>query len=223
VELTPEVLGNLKGFVESGGDLLVDAHQARALGEALTGVALGDEAKATLTHLPSTHTTFVEQPYTYTRLTLRGAQALLVNENGEPLLTLAKAGRGRVITCAVDYWMTDKLTYRAPELVNMEPPYALLQGLRAVLADYFGSFSPVTVEPGGLNVRTCCYANDPKRLLVGLMNNDLFAEWRGRLKLRRGEAASARELWRGTALPAGREVPLVIPPGDVAIIDVRLK
>jgi len=42
-------------------------------------------------------------------------------------------GKGRVIVGAVDYWMTDALSYRNPELVNMNPPYTLLKGVRAAL------------------------------------------------------------------------------------------
>jgi len=223
VEMTSEAVRHLTDFANAGGDLIVDGRQARALEEALTGVKLGDQAQGVLTYLLTTRTTFDEQPYTFTRMALAGAQALLVNESGEPLVTVAKAGRGRVIVCAVDYWLTDRLTYRNPDLVNMEPPYTLLRGVRAVLDPYFGSFSPVAVEPAGLNVRVCCYDSDPKRLLVGLMSNDLFAEWRGRLKLRRGQVASARGLWNGASLPAAREIPLSIRPGDVALVDLRLK
>ena len=53
--------------------------------------------------------------------------------------------------------MTDSLQYRAPEIVHMTPPFQMLRGVRTVLADYFASFSPVTVEPAGLGVTTCCY------------------------------------------------------------------
>ena len=82
---------------------------------------------------------------------------------------------------------------------------------------------PSIPEPDGLTVRVNCFDGDPKHLLVGLMNNDLFADWTGKLRLREGEIASAEELWCGKRLPAGREIPVTIPAGDVAVVDVRLR
>ena len=105
----------------------------------------------------------------------------------------------------------------------MEPPYRLLHGVREVLGGYFGSFSPVEIAPGGLNVRTCCYQDDPTRLLVGLMNNDLFAGWRGTLRVRVGRIISARELTGDEQLRAGDAISLEIPAGDVAMLDVRIE
>jgi hypothetical protein len=222
--MTPEVVKNLTDFAQGGGDLIVDARQARALPESLTGVRLGGEAKGLLTYTCSDRRTFEEQPYTYQIMSPGSAATVLVtNESGHPLLTVAKAGQGRIVVCAADYWMTDKLTYRTPEIVNMEPPYRLLHGVEAVLREYFGSFSPVEVSPAGLNVRTCCYAGDAKRLLVGLMNNDLFADWTGVLKVKQGRVASAEDWWRGGKLSAGNGMKLTIPAGEAAIIALRLQ
>jgi hypothetical protein len=223
VELTPEVVANLTAFVEAGGDLLMDARQARAFGSSLTGVTLGEEARGRCSHDTRPGLSWREQPYVYTRMGPESAQGLMVNEAGDSLLTLAQAGRGRVIVCAAHYWMTDRLEYVNADIVNMEPPYMLVRGLRHSLDRYFGSFNPVQVDPGGLTVRVNCFAGDPEHLLVGLFNNDLFADWSGRLAVRQGEVASARELWRGEELRPGREMELSIPAGDVAVVDVRLK
>jgi hypothetical protein len=118
--------------------------------------------------------------------------------------------------------MTDQLQYRMSEIVHLTPPYRSLQGVRCVLAEYFGSFSPVTVEPSGPGVTTCCYAGDPKRLLVGLMNHDLFADWQGTLRVRSGPITAVRDLWNEQALPAQNPLPLTIPAGEVLILGVRL-
>jgi hypothetical protein len=120
--------------------------------------------------------------------------------------------------------MTDRLTYADPKLVHMEPPYRLLKGVQAVLAGYISGFSPVTVSPSGLTVRTCLYDSDPKRMLVGLFNNSLFADWTGTLTVHKGVVASAVETWRGKRLqpgPAG--IRLTVPAGDVAMVEVRLR
>ncbi|MBI2298513.1 MAG: LamG domain-containing protein [Armatimonadetes bacterium] len=222
VEITPEVAANLTAFVAGGGDLLLDARHAAALPAAVTGVTLGAEAHGVTSHVLATGRSFDEQPYTYSVLTAAGAKALLVNELGHPLLTLAPHGKGRVIVCAVDHWMTDALKYEVPEIVNMESPYRLLHGVRAVLDGYFASFSPVEVKPGGLGIQVNCFAGG-KRLLVGLFNQDLFAAWQGTLHLRRGAVAGAAELWHGRKLPAAAEIPLSIAAGDVAMVELRLR
>jgi len=222
VEMTPPVVRNLTEFVRAGGDLILDARQAAALPVRLTGVRAGGQAQGVWSHLLTTGQTFDELPYTYTVLTLTSAVPLLVNEAGHPLLTLHRAGAGRVIVGAVDCWMTDRLTYAAPEIVRMEPPYRLLRGLQAALDRYFDSFSPVEIQPRGLNVRICCYADNPRRLLVGLMNNDLFADWEGTLQVRGRSIASARELWKGRSWRGRRRIKLQIPAGEVALLDLRL-
>jgi hypothetical protein len=223
VELSLDVVKRLGDYVRAGGDLVTDVRGAKALA-GLAGVEFGPEAKGAMSRLRSTGEVFDEQPYTYTVLTLKGAAPLLVNEHGHPLLAVNAAGQGRLIVGAVDHWMTDPLAYRDPKIVNMEPPYALLRGVRAVLAAYFDSFNPVEIAPAGLGIRTCCYDGDPKRLLVGLLNNDLFAAWRGTLRVRIGQIATVRGLWpEEKDIPAGTDISLEVPAGDVLILDVRLK
>ena len=73
------------------------------------------------------------------------------------------------------------------------------------------------------SIQTCCYENNPKRLLVGLTNNDLFADWEGTVKVAIGEVASAVELRGGTRLSTDQGIALRVPAGDVAILDVRLR
>lgn len=223
VEMTPEVVQRLTDYVQAGGDLLTDVPRARALPAALAGVQFGPEAKGCLSHSVSTGETFEEQPYHYTVLTPATASGLLVNEHGHPLVTVNRAGQGRVIVSAVDAWMTDALTYQAPELVNMEPPYQLLRGIRSVLDTYFDSCQPVEIEPAGLNLHTCCFDGDPKRLLVGLLNNDLFAPWHGTVHVRLGPVASVVERWQEKPLPASDRIQLTIPAGDAAILEIRLR
>ena len=225
VEMTPETVARLVDYVREGGELIVDARQARSLPGDLTGVRLAQRATGLLTRDLATGEVFVEQPYRCTVLHLEGASPLVTNEHGHPLLTLHTAGKGRVVVGAVDSWMTDPLQYGDPEIVNMEPPYRLLRGVQAVLGRYFDSLSPVRIDPPGLTLMTCCHDGDPKHLWIGLLNNDLFADWHGTLRLRRGSIAAATELWRGRPLAAQQQqrIELDIPAGDAAIIDLRLK
>jgi len=110
-----------------------------------------------------------------------------------------------------------------PEIVNMEPPYLLLQGIGRLLEGYFDSFNPVEVRPAGLGITTCCFDGDPKRLLIGLMNNDLFADWKGTFRVRVGKESSVAEIWRGQAITVDEPIALQVPAGGARILDVRLK
>jgi hypothetical protein len=216
------VAANLEAFVRAGGDVLVDAGNARKLPASLTGLEFSAQtATGVSTASLATGERWSEQPYTYTPATCRTAVPLLVNEAGNPVLTTNTVDQGRVIVCAVDNWMTDPLTYADPKLVNMEAPYLLLDGVRATLASYFGSFAPVATEPAGLNVRVNCYDNEPGRLLVTLTNNDLFADWQGTLSLRDGRIAAARD-WRADEdLTASDRLRVKVPAGDVTVVEVR--
>ncbi len=223
VEMTPEAVENLTAFVRAGGDLIVDARRAEPLPKDIVGVTVGEPSQAVMTRVTATGQTFDELPYTHRVLTPAGATALLINEHGRPLITVNRAGEGRVIVGGIDHWMTDQIAYASPEIVNMEPPFLLLHGVRAVLGRYFDSFSPVEIAPAGLNLRTCCHPDDSGRLLVGLMNNDLFADWRGTLRSRLGRMTSVTDWTDEKTLPAGEALSLTIPAGDVAILDIRLQ
>ncbi|MHB8970517.1 MAG: LamG domain-containing protein [Pirellulaceae bacterium] len=221
VEMTPALVQHLTDFVRNGGDILLDANQARALPEQASGMQFRDSRQGTITRSCTSGEVWEEQPYTYCQVEPVGATSLLTNELGHPLVTANRVERGRVVVCTVDHWMTDPLQYRVPEIVHMTPPFQMLRGLRAVLADYFASFSPVAVEPAGLGVTTCCYADDPQRLLVGLLNNDLFADWQGTLQVRHGAVTSVKDILNERELPAQNPLSLIVPAGDAVILDVR--
>ncbi|MCC7493101.1 MAG: LamG domain-containing protein [Fimbriimonadaceae bacterium] len=222
VELTPEFVAALRAFVAGGGDLLLDAQHAAALPPELAGVQVGEVATGCASKLLAGNgRVFDEAPYRYRRLALRGAQPLLLSDAGEALLTVHAAGPGRVVVSAVDHWQSDKLTWQRPELVNIESPYRLLQGLTAALGGYFDSLAPVAATPAGLGLQTC-YFDRGDRLLVGLFNNDLFAAWQGTLTVRRGKLSGATETWRKLPLQRrGNALTLRLPPGEVALLELR--
>ncbi|MCX7597752.1 MAG: LamG domain-containing protein [Armatimonadetes bacterium] len=223
VELDSGAADRLMEFVRQGGDLLLDAGNARQLPVESIGLRLGQKSTACTTARVGTEQVWAEQPYVYTEADLDGATAILINEHGKPVLTVNEVGKGRVIVCLAEYWMTDALKYANPEIVNMEPPYRLLEGVSTVLGEYFASFSPVIVEPAGLNVRVNCYADNPRRLLVALTNNDLFADWQGTVRLRDGTVTAVRDLRRERDLRPGKSVPVTVPSGDVVLLDVTTK
>ncbi|MCE5238231.1 LamG domain-containing protein [bacterium] len=218
VEITPAVAANLQQFVQQGGDVLMDAGHAAKLPPAFTGLSVGDPQTARSTARVGTKQVWPEQPYTLRSAQLQAAQPLLRSESGAPVMAVNTVGRGRVIVCLADNFMTDQLTYADPKLVNMESPYALLQGVRAVLDEYFASFSPVALDPPGLNVRVNCTSDAPRKLLVTLTNNNLFADWRGTLRVKGRKVDSLREWWENRDLKPG--APVTVPAGDVRVLEV---
>lgn len=222
VEITDRLRAGLGAFVRAGGDLLVGPANAVDLPIELTGIDVGDSAQAGTTVCRHTGQAWPEQPYTRTTVGLRTAVPLLVDETGNAVMTLNRAGAGRVVVCAVEHWLTDRLTYADPSLVDMEPPYRMPDGVRAVLHSYLASFCPFSVDPPGLNLRLNCFDDDPNRWLIGLTNNDLFADWSGRITLRSRTALSARDLWRERVLPVDGGIELTVAKGDVAMVEVLL-
>ncbi|MCY2993789.1 MAG: hypothetical protein NTY19_38830 [Planctomycetota bacterium] len=100
VELAPDVVQRLTGFVRQGGDLLLDANHARALPELCSGIRLGENETGYVSRVLASGETFDEQPYAYTLAALSEADPLLTNERGKPLLAVQRAGRGRVVVAS---------------------------------------------------------------------------------------------------------------------------
>lgn len=221
VEMTPALVKNLTAFAAQGGDVLLTASQAQTLPDSLHGLAFGQTHKGLLTHDPVSGETWEEPPYTYQELTCRSATPLLTSESGAPLITATSVARGRIVVCAVDHWVTDSLTYRAPEIVHLNPPYRWLRGVQAVLNHYFASFNPIIVDPPGLGVTCCCFTDDSRRMLVGLFNNDLFAKYQGTVQLRLGTPQSVRSTLRDQELNARSVLPVTISAGDVEVLELK--
>ncbi len=91
----------------------------------------------------------------------------------------------------------------------------------AVLADYFASCSPVSSSRPDSVSRRAAIADDPRRLLVGMLNNDLFADWQGTLQVRLGSVTSALDILNERPLPVDNPLPMNVPAGDAVILDLR--
>ncbi len=221
VEMTPTLVENLTAFVQQGGDLLLTAEQAQTLPDSLPGLQFGNTRLGFLSRDTTSGQIWDELPYSYREVTVQSAVPLLTNEACDPLLTVNQVDRGRVIVCSVDHWMTDPVTYRCPEIVHMHPPYRWLQGIEATLGCYFSSFSPISVSPPGLGVTCCVFTDEPRRIQVGLFNNELFADYRGTLQLRLGTPKSVRSALREQDLDPGQPLSIVLSAGDVDVLDVR--
>ena len=226
VEVKGELRRRLADYVAHGGDIIVCASQIAEADDDLFGVRkTGRRQTAYASKIGPTTKPLAEGAYTYDVLERRGADVLAVNERGDPLMTVARHGKGRAIVIAADFGMSDKLEYARPDLVDMEPPYRLLACVRSVLGDYFRSYGLVRVEPSQgvqyvVNVAGNAGQGPSRRLWVGLFNNDLFHEWRGTVRPVRGGWGRAVELIHGQEFAAAAAIPVVLPPGEFKIFDV---
>ncbi|MGH9902348.1 MAG: DUF7408 domain-containing protein, partial [Pyrinomonadaceae bacterium] len=94
----------LKDYVRRGGTVVVNAAQAEGLTRELLGVrplgatAEGEDARCLAPNEPAADVG--GQVFRYERVELRGARTLVETRSGDPLVTVNRFGRGRVVFCA---------------------------------------------------------------------------------------------------------------------------
>jgi hypothetical protein len=105
VEWTPAWGARLKAYAEQGGTVVLNAAQVKGLPlELLGGRLLGETAEAddaSCLAPDELKSDLTGQVYRYERVEPRGADVLLKTPSGDPLVTVHRVGRGRVIYCAV--------------------------------------------------------------------------------------------------------------------------
>ncbi len=105
VEWTPAFAARLKAYVEKGGTVVVNAAQTKGLPPDLSGVrstgATAEADDAVCISPNEEKTDLSGQVYRYERVEARGAEVLMKTPTGDPLVTVNRLGRGRVVYCAV--------------------------------------------------------------------------------------------------------------------------
>jgi hypothetical protein len=105
IDWSPEWVTKLTDYVRNGGTVVVNAAQAKGLPEEFLGVRLtGTTAEADTAKCLSPS----EQPqdltgqlFRYNRLKLKEATTLIATPSGEPLVTVNKLGKGRIVYSAL--------------------------------------------------------------------------------------------------------------------------
>lgn len=219
VEITADLAAALDTFVRNGGDLVVDAAAAHALGPELTGVAFeAGRHAAQRTVLAPSGEILEEEPYTFRPARSRSATVLAYSESGEGVIWLAGSGRGRVLTCAAPCYVSAETT-DPQEGVDVPLRHKLLRGFQRVLGQYFHDLALVEVDEPRAQF-LCNVYPDPARLTVSLFNNEhepLTVHVRGRA----GAFATA-EAWVGEAKLTDGTLTVNLPPGDLAIVATTL-
>ncbi len=236
LEMTPELVARLKQFVERGGELVVSAAQAKALGPDLCGVGVSDKMQRGCGSLSLTdRKTFQEKDYTYHEMAPTRAKVLAVSGHKLPLLTVAESGRGRVIVIASDYWMTVRLEveddprdgslqvtppgYHACPPVH-PPRYEILEVVKHVLGQYFKDLDFVRID--GPEIQYIVNLNEnTNRLLLTLVNNSQN-NWEGDISLadKAARLVRASEWMKQRDLPLTLPVKLSVPKGDFKVVEM---
>jgi hypothetical protein len=225
IDWSPQWISKLANYVRNGGTLVLNSAQIKGLPDDLLGVHLtGAKAEAhnALCLSPGEQIQDLHgQIFRYERVELKGAEALMSTTANDPLVTVNKVGRGKVVFVAV------------PDLLGEdERTTPLVAHLFAHLAV---EATPVKVE-GEVEylinrnsrgwVVTLFNDNGVFKPQQGLALVDRGASVSATISLREGGIASASE-WtsdqtlRVTGDGKGDRVSLNIPAGGISIVELR--
>ncbi|MDT5272577.1 MAG: hypothetical protein QOH49_4763 [Acidobacteriota bacterium] len=220
IEWTPAWAARLKAYVEKGGTVVVNAAQAKGLPAELLGVratgATAEADDATCLAPGEPKTDLRGQVYRYERVEPRGAEVLMQAPSGDPLITVNRVGRGRVVYCAV------------PDLLGLDE--RLVPAAAHLLAHLASDATPVRVRG---EVEYLVNRNARGWVVTLINNRGVYKSQQGLAQVNRAESAEvtleengaafkrATEWTTGAELNvSGGRVSLNIPPGGVRIVEL---
>lgn len=220
IEWTPAWAARLKAYAEKGGTVVLNAAQAKGLPADLLGVratgatADADDAECLAPGEPRADLS--GQVYRYERVEPRGAEVLLKTSTGDPLVTVNRVGRGRVVYCAV------------PDLLGLDE--RLVPAAAHLLAHLAADATPVRVRG---EVEYLVNRNARGWVVTLFNNRGVYKPQQGFAQVNRAESAEvtleangapfrrASEWTNGAELKVnGGAVTLTIPAGGVRIVEL---
>jgi hypothetical protein len=183
----------LVNYVRGGGVIVINAAQAEGLPRELLGVSLkglvaeADDARCLLE--PEGSVNLQGQVFRYERIASeRGTEVLLETNGGDPLVTMKRTGRGRVIFCAL------------PDLLGLDErltPFAA-----HLLAHVFSEATPVGVKGDVEHLVN----RTTRGWVVTLINNQgVYKPQQGLAEVNRAETVEVRLDLRGKAIASASE------------------
>lgn len=224
VEWTSAWAASLKTYVEKGGTIVLNAAQTKGLSSELLGVrATGATAEAddAICLAPDESKTDLSgQLYRYERVEPRGAEVLLRTPTGDPLVTVKRLGRGRVVYVAV------------PDLLGLDE--RLVPAAAHLLAHLASDATPVRVRG---NVEYLVNRNTRGWVVTLINNRGVYKQQQGLAQVNRAEVEevwldlrgkrirSLSEWTEGAALkrqgePSAERASIQVPPGGVRIVEL---
>jgi hypothetical protein len=224
INWTPPFVERLKKYVNDGGTIVVNSAQAAGLPADLLGIrTLGTEAETNEAEClaPGEERTDLSgQTFRYQRVEPRRAEVLLRTGSGDPLVTVKRMGRGRVVYCAV------------PDLLGLDE--RLVPAAAHALAHLFSNASPVEVTG---EVEFMVNRNGRGWVVTLINNRGVYKPQQGlaqvnreeyayvTLSLRSGSLAEASEWTTRSALNSSRQsgrdlITLRVPAGGIRIVEL---
>jgi hypothetical protein len=226
IDWTSAWVAKLGSYVRNGGTLVLNSAQIKGLPADLLGIRLtgtsveADDAKCLSPNEPKQNLS--GQTFRYDRVETKGADVLIAAPNGDPLVTVNKVGRGRVVFVAL------------PDLLGEDErmtPFAA-----HLLAHLASEATPIHVE-GDVEYMINRTAHG---WVVTLFNdNGVFKQQQGMAQVDRSASVSATISLRGAAISNASEwtsdrtltvkkqasasdsVTLNIAPGGIAVVELR--
>ncbi|MDX6530131.1 MAG: hypothetical protein QOH41_2421 [Blastocatellia bacterium] len=226
INWTSAWVAKLGSYVRSGGTLVLNSAQIKGLPADLLGIrptgtsAEADDAKCLSPNEPKQNLS--GQTFRYDRVETKGADVLIAAPNGDPLVTVNKVGRGRVVFVAL------------PDLLGEDErmtPFAA-----HVLAHLASEATPVHVEG---DVEYMINRTARGWVLTLFNDNGVFKQQQGMAQVDRSASVNATISLRGAAISNASEwtsdrtltvkkqagasdsVTLNIAPGGIAVVELR--
>ena len=227
VELSSKWIQRLSAYVRSGGTLVINSAQIKGVPIELLGVRLtgetGEAHNARCLAPGEPAQDLHGQVFRYSKLELKGAQALITSTNGEPFVTVNKVGKGSVVFAAL------------PDLLGEDEritPFAA-----HLLAHVFADATPLKVRG---DVEYLVNRNENGWVVTLFNNNGVFKPQQGMAQVDRSANVTATIGLTGQPVQKAWDwinekevevknqsgqngVTVTIAPGSVAIIELRIK
>jgi hypothetical protein len=224
VDWTPAWGARLKAYAEKGGTVVLNAAQAKGLAPELLGVRMtGSTAEAddaACLAPGEAKTDLAGQLFRYERVEPRGAEVLMRTTSGDPLVTVNRVGRGRVVFCAV------------PDLLGLDE--RLVPAAAHLLAHLAADATPVRVRG---DVEYLLNRNSRGWVVTLINNRGVYKPQQGLAQVNRDESAQvtledagagfkrASEWTTGAGLKVasgarGAAVNIDVPAGGIRVVEL---
>lgn len=227
VEWSPAWAARLRDYVRDGGTVFLNSAQTDGLAEEFTGVrrlnATAEADDAACTAKGEERTDLSGQVFRYERVEGRGAETLVKTRTGDPLVSVNRVGRGRVVFCAV------------PDLLGLDE--RLVPAAAHALAHIFSNAPPVVVSG---DIEHLINRTERGWVVTLINNRGVYKPQQGSAHVNRDEYADvtvspragsiqgASEWTTDGALDVVRDggpdrVSLRVPAGGIRIVELRVR